>query len=148
MFVFAILLQATAPVDCAPRGSLERQEAWFPGKICKDDVEEQSALKRAFEQRDAEFPDRPFPLPLQNVIRERLNNDLRDGPSARFKWRPWKIADFYCFEVNAKNAYGGYTGWTEYGAKILPDGKIGTIGQSKDFFEFSPSRKPLPGPCP
>lgn len=64
------------------------------------------------------------------MIKERL----RDPESARI--RPLGVRAegsewIYWFEVNAKNAFGGYTGYKRYGL-ILRDGEhVGTVGFSQ-----------------
>lgn len=53
------------------------------------------------------------------LIRERLERDLRDWPTARFKdvmavkWEhaPDDLGFYICGSINATNSAGGYTGW-------------------------------------
>ena len=80
----------------------------------------------------------PYPKNYQQLIRQRLDGTLLDARSAQIRFTtpprkvyqlsraPYKLNGraYYavCVEVNAKNAYGGYTGWQtkfyrfEYGA--------------------------------
>ena len=69
----------------------------------------------------------PYPKNYQQLIRKRLDGNLLDARSAQIRFTtpprkvfqlsraPYKLNGraYYavCVEVNAKNAYGGYTGW-------------------------------------
>ena len=69
----------------------------------------------------------PYPKNYQQLIRQRLDGTLLDARSAQIRFTtpprkvyqlvrvPYKLDGraYYavCVEVNAKNAYGGYTGW-------------------------------------
>ena len=69
----------------------------------------------------------PYPKNYQQLIRQRLDGTLLDARSAQIRFTtpprkvyqlsraPYKLNGraYYavCVEVNAKNAYGGYTGW-------------------------------------
>ncbi|HCQ52721.1 MAG TPA: hypothetical protein DIV82_00515 [Brevundimonas diminuta] len=55
------------------------------------------------------------------LIREQLDRDLRDWPTARFrnviavKWEhaPDDLGFYICGSINATNSAGGYTGWRD-----------------------------------
>jgi hypothetical protein len=64
----------------------------------------------------------PFPKDYQDTIRAYFDQTLKDPDSVRYKWRGepsrgwetlggkkfgWRV----CVDVNAKNSYGGYTGY-------------------------------------
>lgn len=58
--------------------------------------------------------------PLRESVRTALRENLRDPASAQFRWLPRVDGEIlYCGFVNAKNAFGGYTGFVPYLA-ILP----------------------------
>lgn len=63
----------------------------------------------------------PPPRPLQTGIRNKLDLELLDGASARFKWLPLKNSKgFYCGLLNAKNSLGAYTGFKPFLAEFDP----------------------------
>lgn len=49
----------------------------------------------------------------KEVIADAVRDQLKDPDSAQFKWGELKSAS-YCGLVNAKNAYGGYTGFSPF----------------------------------
>lgn len=57
------------------------------------------------------------------VIADAVKAKLKDPESASFRWMPLvdPPADRYCGLVNAKNSYGGYTGFTPYLGVLLFD---------------------------
>lgn len=73
-------------------------------------------------------PLRADELPKVNAdeIREALADRLKDPYSAQFRKMRffdgmgdvWK----FCGEVNAKNSYGGYTGYTKFSGMAIKDG--------------------------
>lgn len=60
------------------------------------------------------------------ILSRLLGNGLRDPGSAKWRFGPIPaIKDgtaFYCGRVNAKNAYGGYTGMSDFIAKLRISG--------------------------
>jgi hypothetical protein len=71
---------------------------------------------------------RPRPAERRLTATEKaiiINNmNLRDADSARFRWLPFDPSkSHYCGWVNAKNAYGGYTGFQPFEASIQTDDK-------------------------
>lgn len=52
------------------------------------------------------------------VIRTAVEAELKDPGSAQFKWNKWNRGMTYCGMLNAKNAYGGYTGFAPFLAII------------------------------
>lgn len=114
-----LLFVSNEPVDCPPRNTLARQEAWYPGKICKDDVDRAKLEADRIEKLRVPPPQTP-PAPLsaaaKTQIQQKLDLILKDGASARFLWQTRLHADFYCGFVNAKNSMGGYVGWNLFSA--------------------------------
>ena len=64
----------------------------------------------------------------EKLLREAMADRLKDADSAKFKavkYAPaeapglWKM----CGDVNAKNTYGGYAGFTRFYAMVSKDGK-------------------------
>lgn len=61
---------------------------------------------------------RPISGVEKTLITTTYGNQLKDAGSAQYRMQPIPLADnqkdgktVYCFEVNAKNSYGGYTGY-------------------------------------
>ncbi len=63
----------------------------------------------------------------KTAISKAITDQLKDPESARFKWIKM-VGDsiYYCGLVNAKNSYGGYTGYKPFDASFVTakDGKI------------------------
>lgn len=65
----------------------------------------------------------------KTILAKGFSQGLKDPQSAQFRWLPWqhdgKSATVYCGMVNAKNSYGGYTGFTPFqGIVLTKAGKI------------------------
>jgi len=61
------------------------------------------------------------------AISKVVSDRLKDPESARFKWMKMVVGSInYCGLVNAKNSYGGYTGYTPFDASFAT-GKDGTV---------------------
>ena len=61
------------------------------------------------------------PRQLRAGIQNKLDEQLLDGASARFKWLPLKNSKgFYCGLLNAKNYLGAYTGFKPFLAEFDP----------------------------
>lgn len=82
---------------------------------------------------------KPFTAAEKAEVRAAFADILKDPSSAEIRWLPVSDPMTYCGWVNAKNSYGGYTGYTafafqyhrdEKGLNIrglaLLDGKIGS----------------------
>lgn len=54
--------------------------------------------------------ERPLTKAEKSEIATHMGRELRDPYSARYDWWPLKSDRWYCATVNAKNAYGAYTG--------------------------------------
>lgn len=65
----------------------------------------------------------------KQIISQAVRETLRDPLSALFKWPPYNSVDelhpagglrmgYYCGLVNAKNGFGGYTGYVPYYASL------------------------------
>ena len=91
----------------------------------------------------------PYPKNYQQLIRQRLDGTLLDARSAQIRFttpprkvyqlsrEPYKLNGraYYavCVEVNAKNAYGGYTGWQTHryrfvNGEIEDEAPLGSFG--------------------
>lgn len=52
---------------------------------------------------------------LKADITAKIKATLKDGDSARYIWpTPWPNDGVICGKVNAKNSYGGYTGFKRF----------------------------------
>lgn len=122
--------------DCPPRGSIYRERMIAAGERCADDVRDQEIEQKQAEdliKRGRDFKDRPAPPALQSRVKLFMDREvLLDGLSARYQFPPWRHPDFYCFQVNAKNSMGAYTGWTDYGVVIGSDGKTLQLFDAED----------------
>lgn len=86
----------------------------------------------------------PFPNDYRELVAAHLGRMLRDPESARVTYikgpgRIWRRASIVgaefsgwgiCLEINAKNAYGGYVGATQYAAVIREGRVIQFVGSS------------------
>lgn len=82
--------------------------------------------------------------PISNAERALITNSygrlLKDAGSAQFKMPPIPLADnqtngttIYCFEVNAKNSYGGYAGYKAVLGRVTRSkGKIASFNADDD----------------
>lgn len=70
------------------------------------------------------------------IIMKAVKDQLKDPESAKFRWMPLPakinqkhFVDSYCGLVNAKNSYGGYTGFDPFEAQVArtDDGKFEVI---------------------
>lgn len=65
--------------------------------------------------------------------KKQLLNQLKDPDSAKFRNISVKDKTLVCGEVNAKNSYGGYTGFTFFYSHISAvDGTLETIIRDSD----------------
>ena len=59
-----------------------------------------------------------------HAVADAVRDNLRDSESARFRWLPEVASSgMYCGLVNAKNGYGGYSGYMVFSASIAHYGK-------------------------
>lgn len=73
----------------------------------------------------------------KNVIQESVRGKLKDPDSAKFSMPQVNengAPNVYCGLVNAKNSYGGYTGFTPFMATL-----VRTNGEVKGSFAMLPS---------
>lgn len=68
---------------------------------------------------------RPISSGERALITSSYGYQLKDAASAQYRMQPIPLADnqkdgrsVYCFEVNAKNSYGGYTGYKTIIGKV------------------------------
>jgi len=79
----------------------------------------------------------PFPKNYKAEVREKLDTQLYDGAGARIKWQgvPFQMGQgdkrrYYAkFLVNAKNLYGGYTGFKPWSADFI-DGRVNYVQEN------------------
>ncbi|MCG9027337.1 hypothetical protein [Laribacter hongkongensis] len=67
----------------------------------------------------------------KQVVIKAVKERLKDPDSAKFKFGDYKGDFVYCAQVNAKNSYGGYTGFVPFQVGMLE--KTGPI---KNVFLF------------
>ena len=75
---------------------------------------------------------RPISNGERSLITNSYGHQLKDAASAQYRMQPIPLTDnqkdgksVYCFQVNAKNSYGGYTGYkTVIGKVARSNGKI------------------------
>lgn len=67
----------------------------------------------AREARNA-LPSRDLTASEKRRIAAHFDTILKDGPSARWRWGKVVRGSVACLTINAKNSFGGYTGWTNY----------------------------------
>ena len=99
----------------------------------------------------------PLSSEYQHRIAAEVSDKLKDGESARFRWPDiGRDPTVYCGWVNAKNSYGGYTGFELFFALLALDvsGKItgvtvnfesnasANVRESCSHFGFQPERPP------
>ena len=74
----------------------------------------------------AAIPTGPLPDEARAAVMQSINDKLRDSETARWRWPdvPETSGLTYCGWLNAKNAYGAYTGYRPY-AVILDKGAKG-----------------------
>ncbi len=66
------------------------------------------------------------PLWLKSSVSKAVRDKLKDPASAQFRWLPHNPDEFgYCAFVNAKNSFGGYTGFVPFYA-LIPKEDDGT----------------------
>ena len=83
---------------------------------------------------------RPISNGERSLITGSYERLLKDAGSAQYRMQPIPLADnqkggkfVYCFEVNAKNSYGGYTGYkTVIGKVARSDGRIMSFSYDGD----------------
>lgn len=129
------LTAATEPIDCPPKGSVERDRLKFAGETCKDEEAELKARREKIAVAERAFKRRPLPANAQAQIRRYFNLRMIDGESARYLWPEQRDPYIYCGFINAKNQFGGYVGWRLYWANFPVTGNdellISTAGTSK-----------------
>lgn len=71
----------------------------------------------------------------QKVITDDTTKNFKDPSSAQFRWTPIKDSavefdsQFYCGQVNAKNSYGAYVGFTPFLTMLFTkNGKVVVAG--------------------
>jgi hypothetical protein len=60
------------------------------------------------------LPSKPLTAANKQQIATAIRNLLKDPDSARFRWPAVREWGLYCGWVNAKNSYGGYTGFQPF----------------------------------
>jgi hypothetical protein len=74
---------------------------------------------------------RPLSQPETKIIQSVVADNLLDPSSPMFKMYPLsKKGDKYCGEINAKNRFGGYTGYTVFAVFIDRDANGKVTGAS------------------
>jgi hypothetical protein len=75
----------------------------------------------AVDIQSGKIPTRPLTNPEKILLEDTVKSKLKDADSAKFKWLPFISMPLpvYCGLVNAKNSFGGYTGYVPYLAATL-----------------------------
>lgn len=70
----------------------------------------------AADLQSGKIPARALTNPEKIALEGAVKNKLKDADSAKFKWLPFisMPSAEYCGLVNAKNSFGGYTGYVPY----------------------------------
>jgi hypothetical protein len=72
-------------------------------------------------------PEVPLPPPAQQSVSRAVADQMKDPNSAEFRnWHAFESQSglLVCGEVNAKNSFGGYVGFTHFVAHATADGKL------------------------
>jgi uncharacterized membrane protein YagU involved in acid resistance len=72
-------------------------------------------------------PEVALPPAAQHAVAEAVANQMKDPNSAEFRnWHAFQSQQglLVCGEVNAKNSYGGYVGFTHFVAHASPEGQL------------------------
>jgi hypothetical protein len=48
------------------------------------------------------------------AVSRAVGQSLKDAASAQFRWQKKQSGAVYCAEVNSKNSYGGYSGFSKF----------------------------------
>jgi hypothetical protein len=72
-------------------------------------------------------PEVPLPPAAQQSVARAVADQMKDPNSAQFRnWHAFEsqMGLIVCGEVNARNSYGGYVGFTHFVAHAAPDGRL------------------------
>ena len=72
-------------------------------------------------------PEVPLPAAARQAVAQAVANTMKDPNSAEFRdWHAFQSQKglLVCGEVNAKNGYGGYVGFTHFVAHAAADGRL------------------------
>jgi hypothetical protein len=72
-------------------------------------------------------PEVPLPPAAQHVVAQAAANQMKDPNSAEFRnWHAFESQNglIVCGEINAKNGFGGYVGFTHFVGHASPDGRL------------------------
>jgi hypothetical protein len=72
-------------------------------------------------------PEVPLPRAAQQVVMQSAANQMKDPNGAEFRnWHAFESQNglIVCGEINAKNSFGGYVGFTHFIAHTSPDGHL------------------------
>ena len=68
-----------------------------------------------------------LPATAQNIVAQAVRDQMKDPNSVEFRnWHAFESQNglLICGEVNAKNSFGGYVGFTHFVAHASPDGRL------------------------
>lgn len=109
-FALLLLLSGRLPDGCPDGSTLPGRLLIESGETCPR-LQAEAAAEAA---KEAAVIGKPLPVAKKQAILKRFNVRLLDGPSAKYIWPVQKSTGTYCGFVNAKNSYGGYTGWRQF----------------------------------
>ena len=72
-------------------------------------------------------PEVSLPQAVQDAVAKSVANQMKDPNSAEFRnWHAFESQNglLVCGEINAKNSFGGYAGFTHFVAHASPDGRL------------------------
>lgn len=72
-------------------------------------------------------PEVPLPPAAQHVVAQSVAEQMKDPNSAEFRnWHAFESQSglLVCGEINARNSFGGYVGFTHFVAHASPDGRL------------------------
>jgi hypothetical protein len=78
-------------------------------------------------------PEVPLPQAAQRAVAQSVASQMKDPNSAEFRnWHAFESQNglLVCGEINAKNGFGGYVGFTHFVAHASSDGRILTPAAS------------------
>lgn len=64
----------------------------------------------------------------KDAITDAVKAKLLDEDSAKFKFPPKQDEKIYCGQVNAKNKFGGYIGYSVFKVMLLDESSVYVIG--------------------
>ncbi len=113
--------------DSTGRVRYTNKKEWCQKKYQCSTLPLESGLPQYPKSKLSQYPKMPVTKSQLIVIKKAILNSLKDPYSAHFKWSKNVYIDGedigYCAFVNAKNSYGGYTGYTPFSVYLMESTK-------------------------